>query len=269
MINGKIFQNIPIFTQIRHDEPFPKTVCQECIDRIEAFDKFCAQVTKHQLQLLQLSKLKDENIDSELIATSTNLIRLSPAIVSTKENGTILITVQTRPTSDAISLDNSQEITPVEDKRLDRIPVCALKECNIIGTDEFIVNSSYEICGHVEKQADTKKNDVHNKSSNRSLNKNAHLKSVRSNFEKTLDNLATDDIAAQIQEESDEEDLYNADENDSQIDTTNAIDSLKIDRKNFKDFPTKLIEDSKLMYKGRDLLEMISKFYRLECDQCQ
>lgn len=166
-------------------------------------------------------------------------------------------------------MDDSQDIASVEDKRLDRIPVRSLEECNIIGTDAFIINSNYEICENIEKQADTKNNDAHNKSSKRTSNKKALLKSVRFNLEKTLDNLAIDDIAAQIQEESDEEDLYNADENDSQIVTTNAVDSFKIDRQKFKDFPTKLIEDSKLMYKGRDLLEMISKFYRLECDQCQ
>lgn len=87
-------------------------------------------------------------------------------------------------------------------------------------------------------------------------------------LERELDELASDDIAVEIHEESESEDNCKDDKDDSHMDSIEPAGS-KLDAEHFKNFPTNLIEDSKLLYKGKDLLAMISRFYSLECDQCR
>lgn len=263
--------------------PFPKTVCQQCIDRIELFDKYCNEVAHHQ-QLLQMTKFKDTNSASQLIATQTNLIQLSPTILS-KESGTIIITLQTNSTSTTTDFDGTgetsiggqeHEVLTVLPQRLSDVKTFDTNVCNIIDTDELAADVDHETM-HETKDAEdslTLKNVIYEVPTEVTIQEHIDSKSLRKNFvsiERELDSLATDDITAQIHEESDNEDLYNEDENEMADDSANAIDTLNFQMpcEQRNDFPTKLIEDSKLLYKGRDLIEMISKFYRLECDQCR
>lgn len=86
---------------------------------------------------------------------------------------------------------------------------------------------------------------------------------ISSSIERELDDPPIDDITADIHGDSDNDDQYNDNESG-----TNKISDLNR-RLDFRDFPTKLIEDTKLLYKGQDLLKMISKFYQLECELCR
>lgn len=88
-------------------------------------------------------------------------------------------------------------------------------------------------------------------------------------------------IASQTRSESNENingvDLSESDDSDNNIEDENGdeyqIRDEHLVTKNVntecKDFPTKLIEGCKLLFKGQELLEIISKFYRLDCDQCE
>lgn len=196
----------------------PTAICQQCIDRIQEFHKFFSDVTDHQ-QLLQLSKLKESTNDSRILTTPSNLIQLSPAIVS-KSNGTLIITL--RATSTSTNLLNTNE-----DIIISKDDTTEVLETEINSTSLQIINDSKTI-------------------------------------EQELDELTIDDITADIRSESDTEDQCN-DDNDNERNDENTNDL----KNKFKYFPKKLIEDSKLLYKGKDLLRMISKFYTLECDICK
>lgn len=96
------------------------------------------------------------------------------------------------------------------------------------------------------------------------------IKSTRSNriyIEEKLDNLASKDITTELRGESENEDLCNEDEDGDEDPPPNTVDkSINVQKKNF---PTKILEGCKLLYNGSHLLDMISRFYRLECDQCK
>lgn len=206
------------------------------------FDKYCNEVTHHQ-ELLQLSKLKDLNNETQIITTPTNVIQLSPAIVS-KSNGTLIITLQTSP---QIS-DNVINTKTYESTDDDIIISKLIKDGNAHETN---LSTQYEVIEETSEIYTTilpkKQNDYGKKSTTVQMIKHE------------LDDIGADEITV----DSDNEDPYNGDENDMDEDAP-VMDDLKQEK--FKNFP-KLIEDSKLLYKGDDLLNLISKFYRLECDQ--
>lgn len=188
-----------------------------------------------------MSKLKDANNETQIITTPTNLIEISPAIVS-RANGTLIITLQTSPaTSEHVLNANAYDSSENE---------IILSKLTSHDTD---LSTHYEV---VEETSETypsvlptKQNDYIKTTSTVQI-----IDSSSFNIERELDDIATDD--------SDNEDPYNEDENVVVEET--VIDDLNQEK--FKNFP-KLIEDSKLLYKGRDLLDMISKFYSLECDR--
>lgn len=95
--------------------------------------------------------------------------------------------------------------------------------------------------------------------------------SINSNsIERELDDLATDDVMVEVHSESDNEDVSQS-KVENAIDNDLTITDIDFDAKHgkYKDFPTKIIDGCKLLYRGRDLLEMISRFYDLTCDRCQ
>lgn len=47
-----------------------------------------------------------------------------------------------------------------------------------------------------------------------------------------------------------------------------SIDEIDLDNEKFVGFPKYIIKNSKLIIRGKPLLEMMSRFYRLECDLC-
>lgn len=51
---------------------------------------------------------------------------------------------------------------------------------------------------------------------------------------------------------------------------TNTLNDSELKRKisGSQEFPTELIRDNKLIFHGRELMNLIEKFYTLSCDQC-
>lgn len=213
---------------------------------------------KQHQELLELSQLKPSN-ETEIITSPTNLIQFSPAIVS-KSNGTLIITLQT---STAASETHDANITDTAH-----------------GTD--LTSTHYEI---VEEP------HVYGKTASTAQILDECPTRINSiSIEREFNEL--NDITGDSDTECNEDNDENA--------TTTTINH--VEQEKFKEFP-KLIEDSKLLYvfefskfaissaqnntnvkysaeiiffvylwfpkrfKGHDLLNMISKFYRLECDQ--
>lgn len=83
-------------------------------------------------------------------------------------------------------------------------------------------------------------------------------------IERELDELATDDITSDEHIESDIEDDGLAKTVNLNVNNINNVNEER-----FKDFPAQIIDGCRLLFRGHDLLKMISKFYRLQCDQCQ
>lgn len=84
-------------------------------------------------------------------------------------------------------------------------------------------------------------------------------------IEQEFDELTSSDISAEIRVESENEDGYHEDGDDDR-DEDSPASNVNVQ---YKNFPTKILDGCKLLYKGHDLLNMISRFYRLECDQCE
>lgn len=82
-----------------------------------------------------------------------------------------------------------------------------------------------------------------------------------------------EDFGAEVQEDIDalansiDEDhiIGEGEESDQDED---SIDTLDMDNERFEGFPKYMIKDSKLIVRGTQLMELMSKFYRLECDLC-
>lgn len=98
-------------------------------------------------------------------------------------------------------------------------------------------------------------------------------KSNPNDIEQEFDDFASKDIVAELRVESENEDGCNEDVDEDEDDggdedssSNKAIDSMQMQ---YKNFPVKILDGCKLLYKGHDLLNMISRFYRLECDQCE
>lgn len=95
------------------------------------------------------------------------------------------------------------------------------------------------------------------------------------NIEQELDDLASTDIAAELRGESENDDGCDEDEDEAEDENgdedspSNNGDIDDSTHLQYKNFPTKILDGCKLLYKGPDLLNMISQFYRLECDQCE
>lgn len=184
---------------------------------------------KQNQYLLQVSMSKEVSSGMETIAASSSLIQLSPVIVS-KSSQTFIITLQTGSSpANAYESGPSNECTKSIDTRSVIEPV---------NTPEILV---------VDKTDD-----------------NSMLVSC---IERDLDGLAADDIESDVHSDSENED-------EQQTKADNSVDNSLTDthngnRERYKDFPVPIIDGCKLLYKGRDLIEMISRFYRLECDRCQ
>lgn len=88
-------------------------------------------------------------------------------------------------------------------------------------------------------------------------------------IEQEFEDFASKDIVAELRVEDENENGCNEDEDDHD-DADEDLPASNVDAtpEAYKDFPSKILDGCKLLYKGHDLLDMISRFYRLECDQC-
>lgn len=209
----------------------PRTVCWECIDRIQGFDKFCSKVAHHQ-QLLQLSKSTEVN--ETQVNTPASFIQLA------KGTGTLIITLQTTSVSSNLS-------EPVLE-RTHSSPNEVKTEVNVNLNEyptELIVGQCID-----------------------STPIPTPISSI--SIERELDDLADDEIkASDVHMETDNEDAYDEVESVIDAESSKRANDISMNNEQYKNFPAKMIDGCKLLYKGRDLLGMISKFYRLECDQCE
>lgn len=100
------------------------------------------------------------------------------------------------------------------------------------------------------------------------ITEECHEKPSTFGTEQEFNDLASNDIAVELRIESGNEGGYNEDEDDDRHENSPSpnVDSTPVP---YKNFPTKVLDGCKLLYKGHELLNMISRFYHLECDQCE
>lgn len=89
-------------------------------------------------------------------------------------------------------------------------------------------------------------------------------------MERELDGLQSAEHAAVDSDVDNNEDECNADEEgDNEMNDIEVIDEIDIENERFNGFPKLIIKDAKLVIRGKQLAELMSKFYRLECDLCE
>lgn len=82
----------------------------------------------------------------------------------------------------------------------------------------------------------------------------------------TEDGLKTDDETDDVDDINGDPDYGDSDDDDHEQDV--SMDEIDLDNEKFIGFPKYIIKNSKLIIRGKPLLEMMSRFYRMECDLC-
>lgn len=91
-----------------------------------------------------------------------------------------------------------------------------------------------------------------------------------SEMERELDNLENDEHGVVDSDNDRHGNECNADgDDDIDMNDVDVIDEIDIENERFNGFPKVIIKDAKLVIRGKQLVELMSKFYRLECDLCE
>lgn len=88
-------------------------------------------------------------------------------------------------------------------------------------------------------------------------------------IEQELDNLRNDDYPTADSDDGNDDDGHAAEEDDTELNDADVIDEIDIENERFNGFPKVIIKDAKLAIRGKQLVELMSRFYRLECDLCE
>lgn len=276
-------------------DSFPNTICQLCVNRILEFDVWCNEVTQHQEYLHASSHSIPSSSSVEHVSgNEAQLIQLTPAFMS-KSDGSLLI-FQTTISSNAMNSLELHHLIPNalidESNSNDNIKINGKESNDFI--DESVVSNVIKL---TSSEILIKNNDQ--ESSQTSEHDNSHVKlaetmrsdcgvnSVESNhstatlnyansviIERELSQIESDDISIDARddnfndEDDDENEYEDCEDNDCSKYTKNDIDESNMNHVRFSEFPTVMINDSKLIFKGKELLELMTKFYKLECDRC-
>lgn len=84
----------------------------------------------------------------------------------------------------------------------------------------------------------------------------------------TEDRLKTDDETEDVDDINGDPDYGDSDDDDDDNGQDVSMDEIDLDNEKFIGFPKYIIKNSKLIIRGKPLLEMMSRFYRMECDLC-
>lgn len=95
-------------------------------------------------------------------------------------------------------------------------------------------------------------------------NENANSKHELSENVSSDESIGDNDIDSDDYDDGDEDDLENSDNNEFDENVQpQAPNHIQLN-----EFPAKLIDNGKFLIKGTELIDLISKFYVLECDYC-
>lgn len=320
--------------QIEDDDPFPKSVCQRCIDRLRQFHDFYLEVAQNQ-EILQFSApnvifdeqqliIKNEEtrptgsteVTTEIVeietipSTGTEVIQL-PSNFNFRENS-FVFAVQTTPTElNAIDLDHSTTTILMPGNVVGDETIHSIAE-NQQNFMEALTMTSNEVIVETEREIDTETSETlvptKKKRTRRPISVNDETvvstrpqrKSVKVSGSKKLEKvqklrpnrrktkqceigmLQQETVDAQMNpikqvyqtenaqhnEDSDDEEEINDIDADYTVTDNQEQTVIDTDNEKFQGFPKCIIKDSKLIVRGKQLLEMMSQFYRLECDIC-
>ncbi|KAJ6646927.1 Transcription factor grauzone [Pseudolycoriella hygida] len=257
--------------RVKQDDPHSKYICSKCIDRLEEFHAYSCEVSANQ-EILQFSAANSIIISNE----KCRIVQLHEYVVtlqSTGQNHTATIDLnqflpvvdENTPIADlAMTMDNNVEIHKVEEVVTDEPETIELNDVSeqiaqvkVETTDNPIIRKSKRL----SRPKSTKK--VKQKL------KVPMLKKMNKVEESDIETVQSkDDIV------DDNNDVYDSDGTvdlneceDDKFNVPTNCDVFLADEK-FAGFPKVIIENSKLIFRGKKLLDLLSKFYRLECDIC-
>lgn len=325
-----------IYFQISDDDPYPRTICQKCLTRLQQFNEFYLEVLQNQEilrynqplitnnggepQLYTITTDLSDGKESSAITTTaaapaaaavptttSNLIQVTPGFnFKADGSGNYILTLQSsgvgstalaQETPTTIDLQqfissnamHSIESTPSDASATDS-PV---PDSNSLKSRSNAMHASEVTSYTFDSQSQTtashtigskvlapfhSANDeqygvrlkrgakVASKLSERNIKQGPEHVILK--IERELDSSQDEEHAA-VDSDDNNDDECNADAvDDVDMNDIEVIDEIDIENERFNGFPKLIIKDAKLVIRGRQLVELMSKFYRLECDLC-
>lgn len=328
--------------QISDDDPYPRTICQKCLNRLQQFNEFYLEVLQNQeilrynLPLIagnggepQLytitTDLSDGKVSSAITTTAavpaavptttSNLIQVTPGFnFKADGSGSYILTLQTSgvgsmalaqetPTtmdlqqfisSNAMhSIESTPSIasatdSPIPDlnslksrsialdaSEMTRYTFDSQNQTSAFYTIGSKVSATSTAAAHSAKRPTDEQYAVRLKRGTKVASKLSERnfkqepENVILKIERELDS-SQDDERAAVDSDDNIDDECNADAvDDIDMNDIEVIDEIDIEDDRFNGFPKLIIKDAKLVIRGRQLVELMSKFYRLECDLCE
>ncbi|XP_055703483.1 transcription factor grauzone-like [Phlebotomus papatasi] len=267
--------------EIKPDDNLPKDICLSCFEKIEAFHKFYEEVTQNQSmlayaqtqnspviitsasqeqhhktiamthQLQEFIKLEDIN------AGQIDLQSLNNAISS---NGSIPTTIAV---ISSVTFNNG---TATTNYTIQQVPQTLPATFPVIADPSEAAESSAKTQDEAfpEDQVQSGKKSLEAPEEPKATTQNRlRKKKVREKPESCVEEALENCLKA---EELDTESCDKLEE--LPLDTKEDEESSHLENIEFPNFPKKIIQDTKLLIRGKALISLMSKFYRLECDLC-
>uniref|UniRef100_A0A1B0CA46 Putative transcription factor grauzone n=1 Tax=Lutzomyia longipalpis TaxID=7200 RepID=A0A1B0CA46_LUTLO len=285
--------------EIKEDDNLPKDICLGCIEKIEAFHKFYEEVAQNQSmlayaqtqgspviitsaspaildssqksitmahhQLQEFIKLEDIN------AGHIDLQSLNNAIASSGSVPTTLAVIS------SVTFNNGTATTnyTIQEVPHNTLPIITTSTDAVASTTKPppIVEEYHaeveQVLQSNQQDSEVIENQKHPKATLQ-LPTRIRKKKVKDKMESPIDD-CSDNFAKEL---ADENEL--ADKMDLSLDNTPHLEEREnneskrdfLENIEFPDFPKRIIQDSKLLIRGKPLISLMSKFYRLECDLC-
>ncbi len=248
--------------QIKQDDPHSKCVCSKCIDRLEEFHAYACEVSANQ-EILQFSSANSIIISNE----KCRIVQLHEYVVTlqtTGQNHTIDLN-QFLPVSDNTPIgdlgmtiiSNAEETDIKEDTEL--LTAVAEHECGevIDATSKQVPEDMVETVGnHIRKS--------------KRLSQPKPTKKVKQKLKTLQKKIKTEVLETDISQPKDDitddnNDVYDSDgtvdlnENDDDKCNEPSECDLFLDHEKFAGFPKVIIENSKLIFRGKKLLDLLSR----------
>lgn len=267
---------------MKEDDQLPQAVCDKCVEKIEDFHSYTEQVIQNQSVLQTIEQIEKQEQMTTIVNSTGEYIKIE------MPNGTILtdgsqiykieglnVIAQTgNPSTDNIIILGSKNIEDFKNEQLNNISTEIVEECIIpdsgttgMDDDDEKLDNKFKI----KVIESPKKKKVRVKT----------IGDLRSSTQKKIENSYGVDVDQDYDMDgSDSDDSLTYDEpKESRIKTEKRSGRPKKSEEDGEDssdddndskfvFPNDLIQDSQLVVRGKKLMKLLSRFYRLECDLC-
>ncbi|KAG4066618.1 hypothetical protein HA402_007254 [Bradysia odoriphaga] len=256
---------------IKPDDTHSKCICSKCINRLEEFHTFSCEVLANQ-EILQFSNTNSIIISNE----KCRIVQLHEYVV----------TLQTSTGQSHTATIDLNQFLPVVNETTSIADLGMTIINDVQGTDDKITEIVTEenesvVISEVSEEVPQINVEV---AENPEIRKSKRLsnprptKKVKRKLKTTEKKVKLVAVDSEPKEDitDDNNDAYGCD-SDGTVDLNESDDEkcnepsecdLFLDHEKFAGFPKVVIENSKLIFRGKKLLDLLSRFYRLECDMC-